>query len=103
MASPYFYRLRNQHIALLDQILMVKIRPGSIYAPNGLAMPYEGVLTMNSLIPHRDLFERKAASCCARWSWLGIAWSPADRRIAFRLKTAVMCTLPRYRFILTAP
>ena len=50
----------------------VGVRPGSIYAPNGLAMLYEGVLTMNPLIPHRDLFEHKAASYCARWPWLRI-------------------------------
>ncbi|WP_211473246.1 nucleotidyltransferase family protein [Collimonas humicola] len=50
----------------------VGVRPDSIYAPNGLAMLYEGVLTMNPLTPHRDLFERKAASYQARWPWLRI-------------------------------
>lgn len=42
----------------------------SLYAPNGLAMLYEGLLTANPLTPHRDLFERKAASYRARWPWL---------------------------------
>ncbi|WP_395823296.1 nucleotidyltransferase family protein [Collimonas sp.] len=50
----------------------VGVRPGSIYAPNGLAKLCDGVLTMNPLIPHRDLFERKAASYQARWLWLRI-------------------------------
>jgi hypothetical protein len=50
----------------------VGVSPGSIYAPNGLAMLHEGVLTMNPLTPHRDLFERKAASYQARWPWLRI-------------------------------
>jgi hypothetical protein len=27
---------------------------------------------MNPLVPHRDLFERKAASYQARWPWLQI-------------------------------
>jgi hypothetical protein len=50
----------------------VGIRPGSIYAPNDLGMLYEGILTMNPLTPHRDLFEKKAASYRARWPWLRI-------------------------------
>ena len=50
----------------------VGVRPGSIYAPNGLALLREGILTMNPLTPHRDLFERKAASYRARWPWLRI-------------------------------
>ncbi|MBT2323772.1 nucleotidyltransferase family protein [Variovorax paradoxus] len=50
----------------------VGIRPNELYAPNGLELVYDGLLTMNPLTPHRDLFERKAASYCARWSWLQI-------------------------------
>lgn len=50
----------------------VGIRPGELYAPNGLALLYDGILTMNPLLPHRDLFERKAASYCSRWPWLRI-------------------------------
>jgi hypothetical protein len=37
-----------------------------------LALLYDGVLTMNPLVPHRDLFERKAGSYRARWPWLQI-------------------------------
>lgn len=44
--------------------------PDAIYAPNGLQMLYEGILTMNSLTPHVELFEAKAASYRSRWPWL---------------------------------
>jgi len=54
----------------------VGVRPGGIYAPNGLTLLYDGVLTMNPLKPHRDLFERKAASYQARWPWLQIKSAP---------------------------
>lgn len=50
----------------------VGVRPGEIYAPYGLELLYEGVLAMNPLTPHRDLFERKAASYQKRWPWLRI-------------------------------
>lgn len=50
----------------------VGIRPNSIYAPNGLEMLYEGVLTTNPMTPYLDLFEQKAASYCARWPSLRI-------------------------------
>ncbi|UXH80172.1 nucleotidyltransferase family protein [Roseateles amylovorans] len=50
----------------------VGVRPGEIYAPYGLEGLYEGVLSMNPLVPHRDLFERKAASYQARWPRLKI-------------------------------
>ncbi|MDM0081851.1 nucleotidyltransferase family protein [Variovorax sp. J31P179] len=50
----------------------VGIRPAELYAPNGLKLLYEGLLTMNPLTPHRELFERKAASYRARWPWLRI-------------------------------
>jgi len=50
----------------------VGVRPGELYAPNGLSMLYDGVLTMNPLMPHRDLFNEKAASYRKRWSWLQI-------------------------------
>ena len=56
----------------------VGARPGEIYAPNGLDSVYEGRLAMNPLTPHRNLFERKAASYRSRWPWLKIvANSPA--------------------------
>jgi len=51
----------------------VGIRPGELYAPNGVALLYDGVLTMNPLMPHRDLFERKATSYRVRWPWLDSA------------------------------
>ena len=54
----------------------VGIRPGALYAPNGLELLYGGVLSMNPLTPHRDLFERKAASYCDRWPWLRIERFP---------------------------
>ena len=50
----------------------VGVRPGELYAPNGLSMLYDGVLTMNPLMPHRELFNKKAASYRARWPWLQI-------------------------------
>lgn len=43
-----------------------------VYAPNGLAALYDGVLAMNPLVPHRQLFERKVASYQRRWPWLRI-------------------------------
>jgi uncharacterized protein len=58
----------------------VGVRPGELYAPNGLDLLYEGVLTMNPLVPYRDLFERKAASYCARWPWLQIRPVLANQR-----------------------
>jgi hypothetical protein len=51
----------------------VGIRPGELYAPNGLSLLYDGVLTMNPLTPYRQLFERKAESYRARWPWLQLS------------------------------
>ena len=51
----------------------VGIRPGAVYAPNGLQMLYDGILTMNSLTPHPELFEAKVASYRSRWPWLRTA------------------------------
>ena len=60
----------------IDRILIpatcVGIRPGELYAPNGLNLVYAGVLTFNPLIPHLELFQRKAESYRARWPWLQI-------------------------------
>lgn len=50
----------------------VGVRPGAVEAPYGLAGLYAGELAMNPLVPHRDLFERKAASYRARWPWLRV-------------------------------
>lgn len=50
----------------------VGVQPGAIYAPNGLDLLYQGILTMNPLTPHRDLFEKKSASYRKRWPWLQV-------------------------------
>lgn len=50
----------------------VGVQPGRVYAPNGLQLLYDGVLGMNPLTPHRELFERKAISYRSRWHWLTI-------------------------------
>ncbi|MDP5240647.1 nucleotidyltransferase family protein [Uliginosibacterium sp. 31-16] len=50
----------------------VGIRPGSLYAPNGLRLLYDGILSPNPLTPHQELFERKAASYRSRWPGLTI-------------------------------
>ena len=55
----------------------VGVRPGELYAPYGLDALYRGELAMNPLVPHRELFERKAASYRARWPALTIV--EADR------------------------
>jgi hypothetical protein len=55
----------------------VGVRPGEVYAPNGLDMLYEGVLVMNPLTPHRALFESKAASYSQRWPWLRVEMAEA--------------------------
>lgn len=61
----------------IDRFLMpatcVGLRPDALYAPHGLAMLYEGLLTPNPLTPYPDLFARKAASYRARWPWLRVA------------------------------
>jgi hypothetical protein len=51
----------------------------SLYAPNGLPLLYEGVLTPNPLTDHRKLFEAKAQSYRARWPWLRVSCSPSTR------------------------
>ncbi|MGH9918629.1 MAG: nucleotidyltransferase family protein [Nitrososphaerales archaeon] len=50
----------------------VGIRPGEVYAPYGLALLYDGVLSMNPRTPHRELFDQKAMSYMARWPWLRV-------------------------------
>ena len=50
----------------------VGVRRGELCAPYGLETLYRGELAMNPLAPHRDLFERKAASYRARWPALTI-------------------------------
>jgi hypothetical protein len=43
-----------------------------LYAPHGLPILYQGILTPNPLTGHRELFEAKARSYRARWAWLRI-------------------------------
>lgn len=50
----------------------VGVRPDETCAPYGLDALYRGELAMNPLVPHRDLFQRKAASYRARWPALTI-------------------------------
>src|SRR5262249_40543310 len=45
------------------------VRPGEVYAPNGLALVYEGLISMNPLTPYGALFDEKARSYLARWPW----------------------------------
>ena len=56
----------------------VGVRPGEIYAPYGLDALYRGELAMNPLVPHRELFERKAASYLERWPALRIVEADAQ-------------------------
>jgi uncharacterized protein len=51
----------------------VGVRPGEVYAPYGLTLLYDGVLSMNVRIPHRVLFEKKARSYMTRWPWLRVS------------------------------
>ena len=50
----------------------VGVRPNEVFAPKGLALLYGGILSMNPLLPHRVLFDRKARSYLARWPWLQV-------------------------------
>ena len=50
----------------------VGVRPWETCAPYGLDRLYRGELGMNPLVPHRELFEAKAASYRARWPALTI-------------------------------
>lgn len=50
----------------------VAVRPDECYAPYGLAGLYQGTLSPNPLTPHAELFARKAASYCHRWSGLKV-------------------------------
>lgn len=58
----------------------VGVRPRAgeyeIYAPNGLAILYAGLLSPNPLVPHLPLFRRKAASYRSRWEWLRVIEMP---------------------------
>ena len=47
-----------------------------LYAPNGLAILYAGMLTPNPLTSHLQLFREKAASYRSRWEWLQVREAP---------------------------
>jgi hypothetical protein len=76
-AYPELRSARDGIDRFLIPATCVGVRPGDLYAPHGLELLYDGVLTMNPLTPHRDLFERKAASYRARWPWLRVEEGPA--------------------------
>lgn len=73
------YRALHSACDGIDRFLIpatcVGIRPDAVYAPNELELLYEGVLTTNPLTPYFDLFEKKAASYCARWPFLRVVRS----------------------------
>jgi hypothetical protein len=48
----------------------VGMNPQDIYVPNGFEILYQGVLAMNLLTPHQNLYEQKADSYQQRWPWL---------------------------------
>lgn len=50
----------------------VGVRPGEVYAPYGLGLLYDGVLSLNPRLPHRALFDKKVRSYTARWPWLRV-------------------------------
>jgi uncharacterized protein len=81
-AYPQLHSAREGIDRFLIPATCVGVRPAragcELYAPNGLALLYEGVLAPNPLIDHRDLFLAKAASYRSRWPWLRIS-IPADR------------------------
>jgi hypothetical protein len=56
----------------------VGIHPDDLYAPYGLEALYRGELAMNPRVPHRELFEAKAASYRARWPALRLVGEPAS-------------------------
>ncbi|MDW5419238.1 nucleotidyltransferase family protein [Iodobacter sp. CM08] len=55
----------------------VGINNQEVYAPNGLQLLYQGLLTPNPITPHEPLFTKKAASYQQRWPWLRIQQSPS--------------------------
>jgi uncharacterized protein len=67
-----FAALAKALTVFLVSATCVGVRPGEVYAPNGLALVYEGVLSMNPLLPYRGLFDRKVRSYLARWPSLRV-------------------------------
>ncbi|WP_293935532.1 nucleotidyltransferase family protein [Iodobacter sp.] len=64
----------------------VGINNKEVYAPNGLQLLYEGLLTPNPLTPHEPLFIRKATSYQQRWPWLRIQQSPSITHSAISIQ-----------------
>lgn len=66
----------------IDRFLVLEtcvgIRPGEVYAPNGLEGMYAGTLTPNALAPFPELFDRKVESYRRRWNWLSVQTTPQD-------------------------
>lgn len=52
--------------------IALAVDTGEIYAPFGLADIEQGILRLNPITPQPDLFQQKARSYQARWSWLRI-------------------------------
>jgi hypothetical protein len=76
------YQALNNASEGIDRFLIpatcVGVCPTEIYAPNGLAALYEGVLTENPLTPYPDLFDQKAASYRSRWPFLRVVRTPNE-------------------------
>jgi hypothetical protein len=75
-AYPRLASARDGIDRFLVPATCVGVRPAGgdyeVYAPNGLAILYAGVLTPNPLTPHLPLFRAKAASYASRWDWLQV-------------------------------
>lgn len=52
--------------------IALEVATGEVYAPYGLTDTAQGVLRLNPHTPQPQLFEQKARSYQARWSWLRI-------------------------------
>lgn len=64
---PALHGARDGIDRFLIPATCVGICPDAVYAPNGLEILYEGVLSANPLTPYLELFEQKAASYRSRW------------------------------------
>jgi hypothetical protein len=75
-AYPRLASARDGIDRFLVPATCVGVRPAAegheVYAPNGLAILYAGLLTPNPLTPHLPLFHAKAASYASRWDWLQV-------------------------------
>lgn len=73
---PQLHSARDGLDRFLVRCTCVGLQPAEggplLYAPNGLADLYAGLLAPNPLCDHRALFCDKAQSYRARWDWLRI-------------------------------